>query len=263
MRRPDSLALMRKIVLFTILVLATLVAAVAAHVTSALPRPSGARLEVDAEVVGVLAGAAYAYVVQRGSTLVLVDAGSDRSGRALLAELARRGATPEQVSALLVTHGHYDHFSAAALFPRAIVYVGGPDHVLLRGDRYPRGPLAKQVARFTTKPLLPGSIATLLPGDVVRVGELTFDVIAVPGHTAGSMMFRLGDVLFTGDSLLVDGDGLSLASWLFSDSVSDNRRSLARLAPVPFTIIADGHVGIARDGRARYERLMGLAAHSP
>ncbi|MCY1040772.1 MBL fold metallo-hydrolase [Corallococcus sp. bb12-1] len=44
-------------------------------------------------------------------------------------------------------------------------------------------------------------------GDSVRVGPLTFQVLATPGHTDDSVSYLLGDRVFTGDALLVRGNG--------------------------------------------------------
>ncbi|WP_375744543.1 MBL fold metallo-hydrolase [Corallococcus interemptor] len=44
-------------------------------------------------------------------------------------------------------------------------------------------------------------------GDEVRVGQLVFKVLATPGHTDDSLSYLLGDRVFTGDALLVRGNG--------------------------------------------------------
>ena len=44
-------------------------------------------------------------------------------------------------------------------------------------------------------------------GDELRVGALTFRVLATPGHTDDSVSYLLDDRVFTGDALLVRGTG--------------------------------------------------------
>ena len=46
-----------------------------------------------------------------------------------------------------------------------------------------------------------------LHGDAVHVGPLVFQVLATPGHTDDSVSYLLGDRVFTGDALLVRGNG--------------------------------------------------------
>ena len=44
-------------------------------------------------------------------------------------------------------------------------------------------------------------------GDVVPVGGLSLDVLETPGHTDDGVTYRIGDQIFTGDTLLVRGCG--------------------------------------------------------
>ncbi|MFV1922950.1 MAG: MBL fold metallo-hydrolase [Methylotenera sp.] len=44
-------------------------------------------------------------------------------------------------------------------------------------------------------------------GDVIHFGKQHVQVIATPGHTAGSLTFLWQDKLFTGDALLINGCG--------------------------------------------------------
>lgn len=44
-------------------------------------------------------------------------------------------------------------------------------------------------------------------GDAVHVGPLVFQVLATPGHTDDSVSYLLEDRVFTGDALLVRGNG--------------------------------------------------------
>ncbi|QSQ23690.1 MBL fold metallo-hydrolase [Pyxidicoccus parkwayensis] len=44
-------------------------------------------------------------------------------------------------------------------------------------------------------------------GDVVRVGALELQVLATPGHTDDSVSYFMGDRIFTGDALLIRGNG--------------------------------------------------------
>lgn len=44
-------------------------------------------------------------------------------------------------------------------------------------------------------------------GDEVRVGQLVFQVLATPGHTDDSVSYFISDRVFTGDALLIRGNG--------------------------------------------------------
>ena len=79
----------------------------------------------------------YAYLLDDGTTRVIVDSGPDAAasaelyevrgdGRAaILAALAAAGLEPESVDVLVHTHLHQDHVQNDALFPRAQVVVQG------------------------------------------------------------------------------------------------------------------------------------------
>ncbi len=238
------------------------VAGVAAFMAVA-PAPGPERIDVNidfgdfgdfANIVGVRAGTSYAYIVHRDGRAVLVDAGSDTAAAAIRAELSRLEINLRDVEAILLTHAHGDHWGGVAAFAHAPAYIGKEDHLMLRGDRLPKAIVPKISMRLGKRPPVHPVIRNVLPGMALEVAGFHFEVIGVPGHTPGSVMYKLGGVLFTGDSLMIDGDEVDRAPGIFSDRPADNTRSLYRLQTVPFTVIADGHTGTARDGRARYER---------
>lgn len=55
-----------------------------------------------------------AYLIKSGNTAILVDAG--RSSAALCRAIRCAGSTPEDISAVLITHEHSDHISALRVF---------------------------------------------------------------------------------------------------------------------------------------------------
>ena len=163
-----------------------------------------------------------------GGKVALVDAGDDPEGKAILAELSRRGARADSVSAIFLTHGHRDHTAACARFPAAAIYALGPDVGLVEGREGPHGPLTRLA------PVKPTGIhvtRALEDGEKLQVGDKEVRVFAVPGHTAGSAAYLVAGVLFLGDSAGMKSDGkLAGAPWLFSDDRAQNHASIAALA---------------------------------
>jgi hypothetical protein len=75
--------------------------------------------------------------------VAVIDAGTDASGKAILAELSRRHLGPKAVTAILLTHGHRDDTAAILLFGNAQVMALGPDIALVEGKAGAGGPLTR------------------------------------------------------------------------------------------------------------------------
>lgn len=125
---------------------------------------------------------------------LLVDAADDPDAIMQLVGGTSRTGGPG-LTQILTTHRHWDHHRALAEVVRrtgARTLAGAED-----ADELPVG-----IDR------------RLVDGDTVRVGDLVLDVVALRGHTPGSVALALtvgGDVprtvIFTGDSLFPGGPG--------------------------------------------------------
>lgn len=189
---------------------------------------------VDGQPIGNLGyivkdGYSSADVLDAGAErIVLVDTGSDPDGVALLASLAAHGQRPDQVVAILLTHGHADHTAGAHLFPQAKIYGMEAESRYLDGEFAYSGPLPRLFGAEDNGVRLSQA---LHDGDEVTIGELTVQAFAVPGHTAGSAAWLVGRILFLGDSGSATKLGrLVPAPWIFSDDVEENVASLHTLA---------------------------------
>jgi hydroxyacylglutathione hydrolase len=220
---------MKRILKVVALVLVVLVAAVGTLIAVTF---MGRRGIVDGhEVNGVRIVAdgmsSLAVVAIDGRQVVLVDAGNDRDGKAVLAELTRRGLGPDAVSNIFLTHGHPDHIGAVHLFPRAQVMALEAESPLIEGRAGSKGPVTRL---FPVSPTGVTVTRALHDGDAVTVGSTVVRVYAVPGHTAGSAAYLVNGVLLIGDAGDVTSDGtLQGAPWIFSDSQPEDRASLVRL----------------------------------
>ena len=190
--------------------------------------------------------------------VALIDAGNDETGQAILAELSRRGLSRENVSHILLTHGHPDHIAAIGLFPNAEILALDAEVPLIEGRTGARGPLPRL---FPVRPTGVKVGRPLRDGETVTVGDVSVRVFAVPGHTEGSAAYLVNGVLFVGDSANVTSDGeIEGALWIFSDSQSENRASLValgqRLTPrgTDVAAIAPSHSGVLADGLGALNR---------
>lgn len=175
----------------------------------------------------------------------------------------------------VATHGHFDHTGGLHEFDDRRCHAHDADDVrvpfplrLLR-ERFAEGtaeifehygyPVPDVAVRAVPSEgfdlegwVTPGAEPTafLGEGDVVDLGDRSFEVLHVPGHTVGSIALwePATGTLFTGDAAYVD----DLLSW---DDERTFRASIARLADFPASRVCAGH-GRVFDG----EELRALAA---
>jgi glyoxylase-like metal-dependent hydrolase (beta-lactamase superfamily II) len=129
----------------------------------------------------------------------IVDPGGDLPR--ITTALGQLKATPEKI---LLTHGHIDHAGAAAALAEELsIPIEGPDEA----DGFLLSQLVKQGERFGLTDVRNVTPARwLVEGETVSVGDLTFNVLHVPGHTPGHLVFvdvparfaLVGDTLFAG-----------------------------------------------------------------
>ena len=147
----------------------------------------------------------YIWMLHDGREALVVDPGD---AAPVLAALDAHGL---ELAGILVTHHHADH-------------VGGLPTLQsrLRGPVF--APATERIA---------GDLVRLRGGDHAELMGLTFDVIDVPGHTAGHIAYFAADVngaplLFCGDTLFSGGCGR-----LFEGTPAQMLASLDTLAALP------------------------------
>jgi glyoxylase-like metal-dependent hydrolase (beta-lactamase superfamily II) len=137
--------------------------------------------EIHRVVVGPMDNNVYVLRCKQTGDAVLLDAANEHEK---LLDLCRRLG----VRQVLETHGHWDHIQAVPAVRDAGYHVG-----ITQADAE----------------MLPSYDFVLEDELVIPVGRLRLQTIATPGHTPGSMSFRLegSPVLFSGDTLFPGGPG--------------------------------------------------------
>ena len=155
------------------------------------PRDPAGRSIGGAQVEMMVLGSGFlmnGYIVGCAATgrAAIIDPGFDAD--TILQRLAASGLAVEQI---LLTHGHQDHIGALAEVGRA---TNAPARIH-RGDLALTGSLADQME------------GELEEGEVVHIGQLSFEVRSTPGHTAGGISLVNEEMAFVGDALFAGSLG--------------------------------------------------------
>lgn len=207
------------------------------------------------------------YLVEDGDRLVLVDAGLPRSYGPLVDAIHHLGRDVDAVSALIITHGHFDHVGTArrlAKHWRIPVHIHHDDAWLAAHPyRYAHQNATRFGVPLRNPPSwkLLGRMASAGAFQVRGVDEAqvsTFDdaaelpgkatVVPTPGHTFGhvSLHFPDRDAVISGDALVTldpytGAHGPRLIAGSATADLERNRASLDALASTGAKSVLPGH----------------------
>jgi glyoxylase-like metal-dependent hydrolase (beta-lactamase superfamily II) len=171
--------------------------------------------EIHKVVVGPLDNNVYVLRCKETGDAVLLDAANEHE---LLLELCRDLG----VRKVLETHGHWDHIQAVPAVRDAGYEVG---------------------VTAADSDMLPSYDFVLEDESVIQVGRLRLHTLLTPGHTPGSMCFRVegSPVLFSGDTLFPGGPGnTSMTGGDFPTIIRSIEDRLFASLPAE-TIVMPGH----------------------
>jgi len=138
-------------------------------------------VEVKKLELGLWGTNAYIVICLQTGNSVLMDAPGDAN--TVIKSL--QGTNPKYI---LLTHSHIDHIAELSE---------------LRSElQVPLGANAADSGRLPSPPEI-----LLNDGDVVSFGEVKLEVLHTPGHTPGSLCFKVGKYLISGDTIFPGGPG--------------------------------------------------------
>ena len=190
-------------------------------------------MKVSVMQVGPIGTNCYFLQDEESGLMAIIDPGDD--WERILHQVKKAEG---EVKYILLTHGHYDHTTAVPDLVKALpgvqVYIHQAD---ANGAGSQLFPLAAQVEDLNNYD----------EGDTLSLGSLTIVVLHTPGHSKGSVTLKVGDVLFTGDTLFCGSCG---RTDLRGGSYEEIMASLKRLGELE----GDFHVCPGHDRTSTLER---------
>ena len=151
-------------------------------------------MKIETLTVGELGTNCYLVSAEGSDEVLVIDPGAEPEK--ILAAIGNRN-----VAAVLLTHGHFDHTAALSAFEGIPIYIHPADEIMLHDPKWSVGWYAGDTA------IRPAATDFIQEGAKLHLAGLDITVLHLPGHTLGSVAYRMEDCLFTGDTLFCRGYG--------------------------------------------------------
>ncbi len=173
------------------------------------------RVEVHEVVVGPVENNVFIIRCKRTGEGLLIDAANEHD---LLLDLCRQFG----VNQVVETHGHWDHIQAVPAIREAGISVA---------------------VTAADAEMLPSYDLLLGDDEALHVGDLTLSTLLTPGHTPGSICFRLEgtELLFSGDTLFPGGPGNTFGDAEAFKTILQSIDTRIFQTMSPNTIVLPGH----------------------
>jgi len=156
---------------------------------------------------------AYMIICRETAEAVLIDAPGS-------AEIIKERLEENRVRFILMTHGHMDHSVDLEELQRDLgatlaVHEDDAEQLPVKADRFLAG------------------------GEIINCGSLELETIHAPGHTPGSLCFRIESYLISGDTVFPGGPGKTPSPEAFKQIVASIENKIMTLPDE--TVILPGH----------------------
>lgn len=209
-----------------------------------------------------------AHLVVKDGAAFLFDTGYEKNAALLEADVRAAGLDPKQLKAIVISHGHADHAGGALSFHQRFgvpVIIGDGDQGMYTSGQNeplcPTGLIGSLRRRTDEAARYSASAPDVIVADSLSLKELTgIDALVtrLPGHTGGSLVVTLGDVVLVGDLLRGSIVGSGAETHFYQCDLELNRsnvkRVLEQLAPSA-QLFFTGHFGpVSREAVAEHFR---------
>jgi glyoxylase-like metal-dependent hydrolase (beta-lactamase superfamily II) len=147
------------------------------------------------------------YLIDGGSEFLLIDIGYLNTVTEIVDLIRQMDFNLSTCKMLIATHADADHIQGIArakeLLKAKVAAHPLSIEPLESGDKITT--YASIKAQGIDIPMPPCKVDLILKeGDVITVGNLELEVWHTPGHTAGQLSFKMGNLLFSGDNIYKD-----------------------------------------------------------
>jgi len=224
------------------------------------------------------------YLVQGGAENLLIDAGWDdkEALQSLSTQLAEIGVNIRDITKIIVTHAHFDHYGLAGKVKQlsmakiALHYLDknllapvntNTDELLSRNEHwfYTNGVPAAELpaTRFAFAPMKWSSTITppdiaLRDREIISAGPFRLQVVWTPGHSPGHICLYepAYKILFTGDHILpIITPNISLQPQSNSNPLGDFLNSLNKVKQLDVSIVLPAHENLFEDLNTRVDEI--------
>jgi hydroxyacylglutathione hydrolase len=188
------------------------------------------------------------YLIDGGAEYALIDVGFLDELPEVLELVRRMGYSLSGCKFIVATHADADHAQGLArarevlkcpvlAHPKSVAPLETGDEIMT---------YARVDAQNIHIPMPPCKVDRAIDeGDVLEIGERRLTVWSTPGHTAGQLAFRMGELLFSGDNIFRDGS-VGVIDAHHGSNLVDFIRSLRRIRESDVAWLLPSHGPIFR-----------------
>ena len=193
----------------------------------------------NTDIFTVKNGMGNMFFIKTGNGYILIDAGLDSKG--LEKTLKDAGIKAGDVRWIFLTHSDADHTGTLPLFKNAVIHMSDDEFCLIDGTA---------VRMLFMKNAMPrgidiGKIVLLGSGQKLSLNGTEIECIKAPGHTAGSMMYRIdGKYLFTGDAFRIRNGNIGVHPYTMNSNQSRETIEKSKKIIDNSRIVLTSHYGL-------------------
>ena len=207
--------------------------------------------------------AAIAYLIVVADGLTLIDAGLPRSQNAILQYIRSLGRSPRDLKRILITHADWDHIGGLAALHKA---TGARTYASrIEADAMAAGRSSRPIKLPSSTSLVRRLMRRFMSPRPFRVDEILADgqvlpilgglrVVDTAGHCPGHISFYApaAGILFCGDSMVVEADGIHGSRPIFTWDAVMAQEAVKKQAALGATIVCSGHGPVVMDAAGKF-----------